>query len=126
MLTLLAVVVGWVFFRAADVNTALAMLDSMFLGSSGGVLLPDPSALEAAAIALGRVGEKAFTAVSALLKALGEDDPHLRTAAATALGRIGSKTRSALTWLDRLAAKDASVAVREAAKKAAAAIRDEG
>ncbi|MDH5373969.1 MAG: hypothetical protein OEX97_13580, partial [Acidimicrobiia bacterium] len=53
VLTLLAVVIGWVFFRAADVNTALVMLDSMFLGSSGGVLLPDPSALEAAALALG-------------------------------------------------------------------------
>jgi alginate O-acetyltransferase complex protein AlgI len=50
-LTFLAVVVGWVFFRAADMPTALRMLDSMFIQTSFELSAPYSEVIEKSDIA---------------------------------------------------------------------------
>jgi HEAT repeat protein len=66
------------------------------------------------AVAIGRYGKQAKSAVSALAGALADPDAKVKEAAATALGRIGPDSRSAADDLLQLL-KDGDPAVRKAA-----------
>lgn len=81
------------------------------------------------AAAIGLTGQGDQRGVAPMTKALSDADKNVRAAAATGLGKLvtaatkaADKTK-ALSELDRLAAKDPSSTVKDAAKKAAAAIR---
>ncbi len=72
---------------------------------------------------LGRLGEDAAPAVTALLVALRDGTGEVREAAAQALGRIGHPAFDALLPLRRAAAWDRSQRVRDAADRAIKSIR---
>jgi HEAT repeat protein len=71
-----------------------------------------------AAAALGWFGPDAKEAVPALIKALADPDLGVRLDAATALGAIGPDAKDAVPALQRIAEKDPTEFIRNAARAA--------